>query len=582
MQKKTDWQVGTAKVEITAFVMHCGMLGYGRHFHYLEGQETPQYARAYYFVKGDRRLAFINAELCFCTDYLKLAIVDYLAEHHPELGLQDDNLMITAQHTHSTAGGYNQYLLYNVTTPGFNQETFEIYLKGLVKVLVEAAAQLKPVELFYRQGAFDPEAPVCFNRSVGAYNANPENQGKGKISARRRHLACDREMKLLGFCEPETGRVLHSLNWFGVHTTSVSNRVRKICYDNKGYAAEYLEDEHWEKGVHAFAQDACGDVSPNYVWRAKHRVYSGPYTDDYENAAFNGRLQADQAKQLIAHIHERGERIEGDLDYIQAYFDMSQVHIAPQYAQGLQGAKTTGAAIGMSFLEGTTDGQGAPKAVGAVIKALFEPIKRVELLLARRKGDEGYRRLVDFYFNQRPKTVVMNASAGMVLGSSTPDKLILPDFVDPVVKYLKRVYKIGQGVSAPWVPERLPLQIFLIGPLALVGIPAEITTTAAQRLRETLAPVLAERGVKFIQLCPYANSYAGYITTREEYRTQHYEGGHTLFGQWTLAAYQMQFENLAKALLLPPKERQKLGVAPTRFQREEIWQGFVDEKVRVW
>ena len=34
-----------------------------------------------------------------------------------------------------------------------------------------------------------------------------------------------------------------------------------------------------------------------------------------------------------------------------------------------------------------------------------------------------------------------------------------------------------------------------------------------------------------------SNAYAGYVTTAEEYDKQHYEGGSTHFGRWTLAAY---------------------------------------------
>ena len=47
-------------------------------------------------------------------------------------------------------------------------------------------------------------------------------------------------------------------------------------------------------------------------------------------------------------------------------------------------------------------------------------------------------------------------------------------------------------------------------------------------------------------LSPYANAFSGYITTQEEYQTQYYEGGHTIFGQWTLAAHQTQFDKVAE------------------------------------
>ncbi|HRA91066.1 MAG TPA: neutral/alkaline non-lysosomal ceramidase N-terminal domain-containing protein, partial [Acinetobacter sp.] len=54
----------------------------------------------------------------------------------------------------------------------------------------------------------------------------------------------------------------------------------------------------------------------------------------------------------------------------------------------------------------------------------------------------------------------------------------------------------------------------------------------------------------------YCNDYMGYVTTFEEYQEQAYEGGHTLFGQWTLAACQSKFQDLAAQLLLAKDQRE--------------------------
>lgn len=37
---------------------------------------------------------------------------------------------------------------------------------------------------------------------------------------------------------------------------------------------------------------------------------------------------------------------------------------------------------------------------------------------------------------------------------------------------------------------------------------------------------------------------------------QAYEGGHTIFGQWTLAAFQTRFDKLARELLKPAAQRE--------------------------
>jgi neutral ceramidase len=46
----------------------------------------------------------------------------------------------------------------------------------------------------------------------------------------------------------------------------------------------------------------------------------------------------------------------------------------------------------------------------------------------------------------------------------------------------------------------------------------------------------------------YANGFAGYVTTPQEYQLQQYEGGHNLHGRWSLPAYQQVASQLASAL----------------------------------
>jgi neutral ceramidase len=581
------YKIGSSKVEITFYKENCGMLGYGRHFHYLKGGvETPQYSRAYVFEKNGRKMAFIVTELCFITNYLKNGILLKLAAEHPELGYEDANLMIVAQHTHSTAGGYTQHLIYNMTTPGFQQDVYEHYRDGIIKSLLKAEENLQSAKISYHKDTFDKDAEVAFNRSMRAYNRNPEI--KDRIGHKNRHLALDRNMYLLRFDDPE-GNPLGSINWFGVHTTSVSNRRDKVCYDNKGYAADFFEEymeEAFGKDSNinmAFAQEASGDVSPNYIWMPKHREYRGRFKDDYESAAYNGKLQYEKARDIFEAAPKEGDSINGNIDYILAYFDMTTVDIEEEYTNGLKNQKTGQACFGMAFLEGTTDGQGAPKALGSVAKAFLNSGREIDILAARLSGNkERQQRVLDFYNAHRPKAIVMNLSEGNIAGAKKPEKLAIPGFLDPVVKYIKHIHRIGQGVKTPWVAEKLPLQIFIVGQLAFVGIPAEITTVAGQRLKATVLEVLKQRGVEEVILSPFANAYSGYITTPEEYKVQAYEGGHTLFGRWTLPAYQMRFKELARQLLRAPKERDQLGQDVLIFDKDDIWQGFKNPKVRVY
>ena len=100
-----------------------------------------------------------------------------------------------------------------------------------------------------------------------------------------------------------------------------------------------------------------------------------------------------------------------------------------------------------------------------------------------------------------------------------------------------------------WVSEVVPAQILRLGSLALAGVPGEPTTVAGRRLVQTLRTALAPHGVRDIVVAPYANAYVGYVTTREEYLCQHYEGASTLYGPWTLAMWQTVFAELATGSL---------------------------------
>ena len=68
--------------------------------------------------------------------------------------------------------------------------------------------------------------------------------------------------------------------------------------------------------------------------------------------------------------------------------------------------------------------------------------------------------------------------------------------------------------------------------------------------RRFRAAVGRELGIdpRYVVVAGYSNDFAGYVTTWHEYQLQQYEGGHTLFGPWTEAAYRQEFVRLARAL----------------------------------
>ncbi|MGD9648317.1 MAG: neutral/alkaline non-lysosomal ceramidase C-terminal domain-containing protein, partial [Pirellulales bacterium] len=75
----------------------------------------------------------------------------------------------------------------------------------------------------------------------------------------------------------------------------------------------------------------------------------------------------------------------------------------------------------------------------------------------------------------------------------------------------------------------------------------EFTTMSGRRFRDAVGKELGVEP-RYVVVAGYSNDFAGYVTTWHEYQLQQYEGGHTLFGPWSEAAYRQEFVRLAHAL----------------------------------
>lgn len=577
------FEVGTGKTDITVNKMGVGMMGYGMHHNIVLGVDAPIYARAFVFRDGNtgRKLAYVVTETGFISIAVKRGVVAKFEKEYPNLGYSQGNLFLTAQHTHSAPGGYFKYALYNMSIPGFVPEVYDKMVEAITEAIVQADNNLQPAQLKMAKGSFAPEIDVAFNRSVEAYNQNPEV--KEKVPADKANLAVNREMKLLRIDDAE-GKPLGSVNWFGVHPTSLSNDNHQISADNKGFAARYLEDKVTEDGntnfISAFAQGTCGDVTPNYVWDEEKKWTRGPFKDDFESAKYNGKLQFEKALEILNSASGSSE-MPPEVDYVITFVNFRNVKVDEEFAHGDNEARTGPSCHGIAFFEGTKEGPGMPPAVAAVSKQLIRATKAWELAKAAFMPKEKRQYIHDKYKIQGKKEILIETCDRKILGTSDIQNLIIPGWADRHIGFFKRYYKNGSLGTQPWIPQVLPLHIAIIGNIALVGIPSEITTIAGKRLRQTILDVLKDRGIEDVIISPYANGYCGYITTYEEYQLQCYEGGHTVYGEHTLGAFQTKLRELAKELLKKPEDRNIIiSMEPVRFSDDELLKRTFDPKTQ--
>ncbi len=332
--------VGRGIADITGEPWGAGMMGYGMPEQQTNGILTRQYARAFVFDDGERRIAYVVADIAMFFQATTAGVLERLSALFGDR-FGDHNVVLTATHTHCGPGGHGHDVLYNITTAGFHRRTYERIVSGVVEAIIRAYDDLTPSTLVLNRGEL---TNASANRSQAAFDLDPAEERDhfpGSIDPMTTLLRIERDGALAG-----------AINWFAVHNTSMTNRNRLISSDNKGWAAYSWEADGAEPRtsraelVTAFAQTNAGDISPNLELKPG----TGPTDDERENTRIIGERQLAAARELAG---QPGEELEPLVDSRLVYVDMAD--------QTTAGGRTTPGILGASFAAGKlTDGPGSP------------------------------------------------------------------------------------------------------------------------------------------------------------------------------------------------------------------------------
>ncbi|TDU83871.1 neutral ceramidase [Kribbella voronezhensis] len=492
----TGYLVGRGIADINGEPVESGMLGYGKFWQRSDGIHLRLRSRAFVVMDpaSGRRVLLVVNDLPMVFGSIHRALLRALARSYGDL-YTEQNTMVTATHTHSGPGGYSHHRLYHSNTGGFRPKTFTAIVDGMTEAVRRAHNDLSPAVLTLAHGhLWDASA----NRSKVAFDNNP---------------AADREQFPTGI-DPQTtllridrdGEPVAAINWFATHNTSMTNTNTLISGDNKGYAAY-----HWERQVEgvdyrarrsgdfvaAFAQTNAGDQTPNLDLRPG----CGPTTSDVENTRIIGLRQYEAAAALMS---APGRRLTDGVDHRMTQIDLASVVIRPEYTGDGAMHRTGNPIGGASALAGSLED-------GPAFRGFTEGRNPFWDWLSRRV----YARSPRLRDTQAPKAMVVGGRALDLLG--------------------------------PYVARTAVIQLLRIGQLYLIGIPAEVTVVAGLRLRRAVASIVSA-DLADVLVAGYSNGYLHYVTTPEEYDTQQYEGGSTLFGRWTLPALVQVAAELAAAM----------------------------------
>ena len=511
------------------------MMGYADTRQLGSGLRQRLYSRA--FIVGDidhpeDRFVYLVLDTQSGDTAVRYGILDGIAGLGNDFAVYGQhNVAVTGTHSHSGPGAWLNYLLPQITSKGFDKQSYRAIVDGAVLSIERAHTSLQPGHLTVGSTKV---LGANINRSLYAYLANPEEERAKYNSSSEDDGSVEKDLTLLKFQRASDGKNIGVLTWFPTHGTSMLGNNTIISGDNKGVAADLFEksvlgEENVADGfVAGFSQANVGDTSPNILgaWcedgtgqqcsfknstcsdgKSQYCHARGPFFRAKDNGAAScyevGRRQFQPAKDLYDVVDTEGIQVVGSsVKSFHSFQDMSNFSFP--LANGTY-IHTCPAALGYSFAAGTSDGPGAfdftqnnPDAPNA------SPLWRVVSGLIKEPSEEQKR----CHF---PKPILLDVGE-----INTP--------------YL-------------WTPNVVDVQVLRVGQLVIIVSPGEATTMAGRRWKRAIHDSAASLAVSGSSADPVvviggpANSYTHYIATSEEYGIQRYEGASTLYGPYTLNAY---------------------------------------------
>lgn len=487
-----NYLIGTGIYDITGEVAETSLFGYAKGDLRTKGLRDRQYARAFIMQEpGKEPAVFVSIDKGGMFQATNLALMDKLSRKFNGV-YKDHNVIVSATHTHVASGGMSHYELYKIASGGYFSKNNEITVQGILGAIERAHKNLAPGRIYFSRGTLKN---ASVNRSKPAYRNNKDSH---------KHSDIDELVTVLRFVNKDN-REVGMLSWFAVHPTNLPKDWTLLSSDNKGYASmkfESLKQSRYDDKafVAAFAQSNAGDMSPNLNQPKPSELTkdaTGPGKTHEESMTIIGERQYQAVKTLY---DRRGVQLKGSIQSLTRYEDFSKMRVEKAFTDQKKAYTTCTAALGQAFAAGAEDGR-------SDVSTIFK---------------EGTVRTPGLLDNE--------------LDRCHAEKKIL----------------LVQGLSetTPWTPKILPVSIMKIGQLGILAAPSEFTVMSGRRARATVEAVKGT-GITQTVFAGYSDAYAGYVTTREEYAKQNYEGGSTHFGPWTLGAFRQTFHRLAQTLADP-------------------------------
>lgn len=502
-------QAGAAKVDITPLP---GMPLGGHSFEGGTGYAvwTRLWARAIY-IEDERGepLVLVVADLWSIPAGLADAVVERVREHHGLGQIGRAQLLLSATHTHHGPANFATSRLYNRAASnhfGFDPELFEFLVERIAAAVAEAARARAPSRLRLDSA---PLPAVARNRSLAPFARNPEAE-----------LLVEHNAALPTCPEAPADPGVEIDPCQAVDPTLTTLRIEDLDGRPRAIAAFFA--------VHATSMVNATD-------------------------AYNGDLFAVATAKAEAALLRAAPELA---DPVVALFNGAEGDVSPHWeSQGRADALVLGDRLGAAIVDVGLRDDGY--LISGEIESSFAQTPLAEQLV------DGPPHT---YTAKRP------LAGKAILGGAEDGRTAYHRRL-PEGQTVERHRRAGQGPKRPaippalftllfprsTVPQTVPISVHRVGPLALVGLPGEFTTIMGMRVRMAVAASSPHGAPRPITI-GLAGEYMSYFVTPEEYTLQHYEGGSTMWGQYSGALLAERIGALARTLALEGDESQRAEI----------------------
>ena len=465
-----------------------------------KGFRTRLKARVVYLNDGQgHSTALVQTDLTAGSLLVQHQVVAAVAA---KTGLKASDIVITASHSHSAPVNHFENDFYNKhmsSGQGLEEEFLAFASQRIANGIIEAFNSRRPAKVATgRKDIYGYNR----NRSLDSYVLNDNVSGIRLDDPKAKFKAVNPSMYMIRIdVEDDHGiyKPLAAFSSFSVHATALSVPVEVYNADLFAYAQKDLEwamqrkyDTPW-KVVHGLTTGTQGDMAPALPEHGDNTF--GHFEVNWKEAK---KLGQGIGKEAIALFESLSSQLTSDIDINTGARELN--------------IRNNNKIDGIELCEDPA--VGAPVAAGA-----YE--RRTPFLAA-----------VPFLKGGN----VMSRSWVFTEGCQGNKTHLGFKYLQPLLE------------PKDSFPNTVLFQLVKINDTVVMPVPFEVTTEAGRRMAARVATEFAnaDNSIKHAWVAGNANGYFGYTTTPEEYARQNYEGGHTLYGQYSTPYLTAQLGKLAK------------------------------------